>query len=248
MGGGGIMSDENDKFKYLNTPMVLYKGFMEDFQKVMYNVGCFAAYSKGTHISASGKIDEFGGFKLGASHFGLKFIHFEDAYFNGEKLFKKYENESLPYTGISYKTFQEFFFNPKTELQKIELLAFLALKSIQGNKSKVLCSDRFMFGRMDGNSKSIEFPEELESEIIASYWTRRKRDRIINDLQKDWNMKYYSRYMKGFYFSFSDKVTLYDLALYAEERKLGNLERKNSKMQNEARRMALEKVHKVHHY
>ena len=65
---------------------------------------------------------------------------------------------------------------------------------------------------MSGKSNKNEFLQAPDFEF-----TEYKRNKIINKLQLDWGLKYYSRYTRGFYFSF--KMSLEKLITIAESKR-----------------------------
>ena len=58
---------------------------------------------------------------------------------------------------------------------------------------------------------------ESVTDLHSLTFSRFHRDKIILKLEIEWNLKYYSRYTKGFYFGID--TTLQDLIFFAEDRR-----------------------------
>ena len=112
------------------------------------------------------------------------------------------------FVGISTDVFWNFYNNEKTQFEWECLAAFLALKSILGNKTFCKSNNALLYARMSGYESA---------DVNSITLSRFHRDKIILKLELEWNLKYYSRYTKGFYFGFD--TTLQDLIFFAEDRR-----------------------------
>lgn len=126
----------------------------------------------------------------------------------GAELLTAFE-ESKVYVGINTDVFWNFYKTEKSDFEWECLVAFLALKSILGNKSYSKTNNGLLYARMSGNESS-------KDEHCLTF-SRFHRDKIILKLETDWNLKYYSRYTKGFYFGID--VSLKDLIFNAESKR-----------------------------
>ena len=181
--------------KYFNFPISILNRPLNRTNLVFEDIIHFALYEIGRdyHGTKSEKI------KYAMSVLDIKNAKTSD--FNlGRDL--AYEHSSSARTGISHSMLWEFYKNEeKTKLDLICLRAFLALKSIIGNKIFAKTNYELMFSRIIGrNAINLEF---MDSDIWSFYSKRRQREKIINNLQDNWHLKYYSYYTRGFYVSFN---------------------------------------------
>ena len=126
----------------------------------------------------------------------------------GAELLAAYE-ESKVFVGISTDVFWNYYKTQKSDFEWECLIAFLALKSIVGNKSYCKSNNALLFARISGNESS----KDDHSLTLTEY----HRNKIIFKLETEWNLKYYSRYTRGFYFGIN--VTLQELIFEAESKR-----------------------------
>jgi len=228
------MADE----KYFNFPIQLLKGFLVDSGKVLSDIANYAVYAHSTSLEYN---EELSAFRSAASFYNIKFGKPVHAFDNGKELYEEYSEDS-PMVGITLSMYWDFNKDNKSEVQKLHLLGFLALKSILGNKTFCKTDNRMLFSRMDGQVKKLEFwqlSEEMykycSTKHKANYWAPKIRAEVYR-----WEMKSYSVRTHGFYISL--KLSIDDLVFEAEKRKLKykELEQKNE-IQN-ARAKALERL------
>lgn len=93
-----------------------------------------------------------------------------------------------------------------------------------------------MLSRMNGNTHTIKNLDELSPQIRA-YANEYRINKIKTALQKSWGLKYYSRYTRGFYFSF--KLAIDILVLEAEKRRKNTWEKQNKHETSEAQKKAI---------
>lgn len=118
----------------------------------------------------------------------------------------------------------------KTEFHIIQLLAFLAIKSILGigknqPKAKQIKWD-YIYNRMAGREsiKKTRLPPYIEK-----YRTRRLRTKLVKALQDHWNLKYYATQLGKFnppWFSFAND---FDIVEFAEKWKEDKRAKKQKK-------------------
>ena len=183
------------KFKYVTFPIFLIKGMFEDPKTAISNIFCYVSYA----ISKKADFNY---------HLGATFENPESAFSTGEKLFESMP-ENAPQTSIQKEMLFDYYNNKKSEFEIACFLVFTALKSIIGRKPYCKTNKALIHSRMFGFRAFKEMPEHLEG-MELKYSTRRRMDRIINELELNWNLKTYSRYTRGLFVSF--KLTLEELA------------------------------------
>ncbi len=90
------------------------------------------------------------------------------------------------------------------DTERVMWLAFLAMKSIVGNKGYCKTNDLMLFARMNGRSKAFASEADLKANshpLIASYYTRKKRGTIRRKLAAEFHTATYSHHDRGYYAS-----------------------------------------------
>ena len=108
------------------------------------------------------------------------------------------------HAGITKATVRDFLTNPKTATDVAVLCAFLAIKSIVGQRAYARITKDLLLCRMAGHDKpGAPLPKEVEQ------WGNRKRwDHIKKELKERYNVAIYTG--RGLYFS--TRLSLGDLA------------------------------------
>lgn len=182
--------------KYLNFPVRLLCDAFADIRVVMEKVLNYAGYVHARKLEHGNKTKRM----LDAGeYFGIKWGNADFCYGIGEDIFNSLPG-NLPHVGINIKMDFDFYKNPKTPDEVAVLLAYLAIKSIIGNKPYIKLTNDFLIARMAGCATIAELPNPLPLPL-ADYATRRKLDKIKFELQTAWNVNIYSRYVRGFYAS-----------------------------------------------
>ena len=150
-------------------------------------------------------------FKQCIDDWGWSIIGVEKVFNESEKVYTTFQDSNI-FSGISKDIYRDFLNNEKSDFDWECLCAFLALKSIIGNKEYAKTDNALLYARMSGKSNKNEFLQAPDFEF-----TEYKRNKIINKLQLDWGLKYYSRYTRGFYFSF--KMSLEKLITIEESKR-----------------------------
>jgi len=168
---------------------------------------------------------------------GIKFGDINQALKKGKILYDSI-SENAPRTSISIDMIFEFYKYEKSEFEIVCFLAFSALKSIIQTASYKKITNDYLLCRMSGISKN----DGTINPMLKKYSSRYQLNKIKNELQLYWGLKYYANRTRGFYASFN--MTLKDLAVEAE-RKNRKYKLKRLKEQiNDARREATEQVMK----
>jgi hypothetical protein len=131
----------------------------------------------------------------------------------------------------------------KTQFEIVQLVSFLAIKSILGEKKYVKTNFEMILSRMMGQStpdaKEIEMlPIELYR-IFTLYSNRYHREKLMEALQLNWNVVFYSNHMRGLYCSIDNRMKLDELAIIAESKKLAAKRAKLRFNKIEAKKKAL---------
>ncbi|MEN5133246.1 hypothetical protein [Elizabethkingia anophelis] len=207
------MKEEN----YFNFPVMMLKGIWDaDNDKRNSFLSDILYYHIAKHAQKLPEMDfeetEEEKFKRSAIFWGVNLNgNLNKKMVRGYELLDLYQDTKV-LTGINMGIFWQFYNDYKTDLEWHSLIVYLSLRSILGRKKYCKSNNDLLFSRMNGNVSKINsnnFP-------ITEY----HRKKIIENLELNWGLKYYSRYMRGFYFGFD--IELEDLIFLAE-----NLKQKN---------------------
>ena len=107
---------------------------------------------------------------------------------------------------------------------KVVWLAFIALKSILGNKTYCKTNDLMLFARMNGLVRAYSSEEDLlehSHPVIANHYTRRKRETLRKRLAEEFHIKCYSYHDRGYYItrrlSFEKLMELVELSRHQKK-------------------------------
>lgn len=212
-----------------NFPISMLQGFMINSDSVMSKILDFVLFS-------TCKDQEELDMESAADRMGVSFGNLMGAYAEGESLYNSYSDEGYPWTGMSHDLFWKFYKKDRSDLDKATLLAFLAIKSLIGQKPyyKVTNQD-VIFKRMAGHKEKDKFylPKE-----IKNFTTRSRFNRIKLELKEHWNVVIYANHVRGMYISTT--MSLEELAFHAEKNKLKTRQKLQSNAAEEARKKAIE--------
>ena len=116
----------------------------------------------------------------------------------------------------------DFRDNPRTEFEQAQLLAFIAINSIIGTKKYTKTNKKLIISRMFGFASYTKMIEKELSEIQMKYLKRYHFDKLIQELELNWNVCTYSNKMRGIYISLKIKFPLSELIAVAERKKKSN--------------------------
>lgn len=203
---------------YFNFPIVLLQGFMSDSRKCLYDVFSYCVFD----FMQNNSEDEMKEF------FGISKYNKDRVLQYGKQLYDSINNEA--FTGLSVSLFWQFYNEYKTDMDKITLLAYLAIKSIVGKRpfAKVT-NQNLIYRRMAGYT---HIQGALPEEILA-YCTRRKFENIKTDLKEYYNVSFYAYYTRGRYIS--TQLDFETLCKVAEKQRLTNRMRQQKLAEKEAR-------------
>tara|TARA_B110000114_G_C15077903_1_gene392670 strand:+ start:1501 stop:2190 length:690 start_codon:yes stop_codon:yes gene_type:complete len=226
--------DDDLKYRYFNFPIVLLEGFLEDKVECLRNILCYSMY---VHTRSTFGDDITDMMEEGAEYYGVKLGDPSEVYSTGESLHNSIDNK-CPKVGISTSVYWDYRNNDKTEFELVTLLGYLAIRSILMNKAYCKVTNKYWFARMDGKAKSCE-RNEL-SKPLQKYFTDYQAPKIKTELQLNWNLIEYSRYVRGFYVSY--KMSLEDLAFQVEKKKKSTKMKQLKQKKKEATEKALSKL------
>ncbi len=205
---------------YYNFPVTVMAGFMDDPGAAMRRAIAWATYEQTKRM----KTIERGRDRL---YFALKDMDYEvedqEEWYNfcGET----YRYYKGPRTGISRKMYFEVYnvgYLPTRD--KVLFLAFLAAKSIVGDKPYRITCNRQMCARMNGRATTYASEEEMREQShpwICAYFTRKRWPRMREDMEKQYRVATYSqKNMRGY--AVSMKMPLTKLAAAVERKRAKN--------------------------
>lgn len=222
--------------RYFNFPVTLLQDAFYDIRSTMNNIMNYAGYARAKELSRGDKTKRMND---AGDYLEIEFGNALQSFKNGKILFESTPPNS-PMTGINSRTCFDFFNNHKTEFKIAVLLAFLAFKSIIGNKKYSCITNNFLLSRMGGFSSTVGLDKLPET--LIKYSTRWKLDKIKVELCDKWNLAIYGYRIKGFYCSL--KLTTEGLAEVAEEKRFNYKLKKHKGQQAEARKKAIENLYK----
>lgn len=155
-----------------------------------------------------------------------------------------YKNYKGARTGLSQSQYWELreCFSSMLDEEKVVWIAFLAVKSILGNKVHCKTNDFLLFARMNGLSSAYSSDTELKVKshpVPASFYTRRKRETLRRILADKFHMAIYSNHDRGYYIS--TKLSLNKLAEVVESNRKSTIKTHKQKLAD-ARALALAKL------
>jgi hypothetical protein len=149
------------------------------------------------------------------------------------------DNEVMPMIGIHILL--HFRDNDKTENEIAQLLAYIGIRSILGQKKYMKTNKQHIIARMFGYS-SVKVLQDAESnELMKKYSTRYHYEKIIKSLAVEWNVCTYSNRTRGIFVSIAINFPLVKLIEIAEQKKRSKREADYLKMKRDAIDKAMKK-------
>lgn len=190
---------------YYNAPCGLYIGFLEDdmsrrrvLEDVLY-FACYKEYLKHTDIKDEEKRFQRVLDILNCSG-GIRMQIIE----RGKSLASLHSKE--PYFSINKETYWDFHDHYKSDEECAMLMAYLALKSICGQRQWAKTNKAMWLSRADGKSRP-EWKKEKGEKVLAvsnglvKYRTNYGIRRLKSLLYEYYNVSFYSKSVHGFCFS-----------------------------------------------
>jgi len=243
LGNDPIISAEKTnitaKAEYLNVPIQLLSGFLENTKHSIRNIYYYSLYAHFIKIEKGTDKEKY---RDTCNWLNFQEIDREETLRLGKILYEKFQNS--PMTGIDRNLYSEYNKLDKSDFDKACFLAFHSLKSIAGNKTFQKADNKFMWARMDGKVKTINEVTEL-SESLRFYAQEYQTLKIKRELQENWGLIYYAQHTRGFYFSF--KLELKPLIREVMKRKLKTAESQRISKLHAIERQVLDKLQNVNH-
>ena len=205
------------KATYLNIPIPLLSGFLDDSRSSIRNIYYYSLYAHFIKITKGSDKEKY---KESCEYLNFQIVDREENLRLGKALYSKYQN--APMTGIDRDLYSEYNTMEKSDFEKACFLAFHALKSIAGNKTFQKTDNKLLWARMDGKVKSIKDLSEL-SERLRFFTQEYQTLKIKRELQENWGLIYYAQQTRGFYISF--RLDLKSLIIEAMKRKRKSIEK-----------------------
>ncbi|MCE1197354.1 MAG: hypothetical protein LWW85_00170 [Marinilabiliales bacterium] len=216
-GSTGMGSELTVKADYINIPVQLLAGFLDDTRGVIRNVYYYALYSRYIQTEKGTDKDRY---KMACLYYGFQETDREENLKKGKYLYDRFQH--APMTGIERSLFSEYNRGDKSEFDKACFLAYHALKSIVAGKIFQKSDNKLLWARMDGKVKTIQDVSEL-SDRLRFYTQEYQTLKIKRELRDNWGLVYYAQHTRGFYVSF--KLDLKSLILEAMKRKKKSVEK-----------------------
>ena len=209
--------DTTSKAEFINIPVQLLAGFLEDSRICIRNIYYYSIYA---HFIKQTKGSIRKKYKVACDWLNFQELDCEENLRQGKYLFERYQN--VPMTGINRNLYSDYNKLEKSDFEKACFLAFHAFKSIVGNKTYQKADNKLLWSRMDGKVKAVRDASEL-SEKLRFYTQEYQTLKIKRELQENWGLVYYAQQTRGFYVSF--KLDLKSLITEAMKRKRKTIEK-----------------------
>jgi hypothetical protein len=146
----------------------------------------------------------------------------EDLSFCVKEIYKRLEANE-PVATVKLNMIIEFRDNDKSESEVMQLLMYLAIRSILGKKRYCKTNFGLIIARAFGyrDCKSVN-PNIKASRLFKKYSNRYHYDQVLARLELSWYVVTFSRGVRGLYVGMQSKITLTELISVAAEAKASN--------------------------
>lgn len=130
--------------------------------------------------------------------------------------------EHEPYPSINKDLVFDFRDNNKTEFELMQFAFYIAFRSIIGKQEYCRTNKKMILSRALGYCNITQFSQENNSIINSLYAKYNKRyhfRNVLNQLELKWGIITYSYHIRGMYVGLREKITLDDMAFFAERNK-----------------------------
>lgn len=225
---------KNNDYRYFTFPICLLNDAFDNIKMVCDNIMDYAIYKHSLKMELGTEKDRM---QAALKYYAIKPGDLKRMTDNG-KMLNNSIPERNPLTSINTNMIFDFYKNYKTEFDISCFLAFAAIKSILGKKDYCKTNKELIIARIFGynsindlqysNIKPDRYNKDKTKkyELFLKYSKRYQIDKILNQLQTDWNLRLFSSHCRGFYLSFG--LSLEQLAKI-------NIEAKKSTKLNELR-------------
>ncbi len=212
-----------DNERYFNFPICFLPGLITDLNATLDDIAAYAIYK---HLNKhhyeyreiwfqSIPTDTLITYLVDVADYFYYLLEDALTLYERGKLLADSIPEKSPHCGINIEIFYSYREGYKTDFDKACLVAFLAIKSILGNREYCKMTNQFLISRMAGNKKVVPL-DEIHPAVLK-FTTEYQLNKIKVHLRSSWHLNYYATRMRGFYVSF--QLHLKWLVRYAEEAK-----------------------------
>lgn len=211
---------------YFNFPISIIATYQDDPKGTIQNIYKFclyehylelAEYENSSRLTNNSDLERF---RLSLSHYNFNTQTNDHAFSLSKNTYETFIKYKCARTGIKYSIIDRYDYEfENIGFDEVCFLMFAGLKSILGNSSYKKTNKKLLFNRMLGKNKSDIEIDDLPY-FIKKYTSEYQFTKIIQELEINWNLKYYSRHMRGFYFSFT--LDIRQLITTAERNKESN--------------------------
>ncbi len=180
----------------------------------------------------------------------FEFLEFNRNFDNCLKKGKQIEKQiplGNPFPMINKELLLNFRKNDKTEFEIAQFLAYISIRSILGTKSYCRTNKAMIVSRMFGYASKNHLPNKMNprlQNLYEKYSNRYHIDKVIQNLELNWNIITYSNNIRGLYVANGNKISIDDLVLIAEKKKKQNRVKALKAEKNQAREKALQQLNK----
>ena len=204
---------------YYNVPCTLFRNYLKnDFcrEQVLFDVLTYAVYSEYLRLQDE-VFDEAEGFDMACKNMGCKNRSMEQVLTDGKSLFESGKGEA--FVSLDSDKYWKQVNEDMTHEERAMFLAWMALKSIQGNKPFAKTCNAMWLSRMDGYSRMRKpsfRAKNTFSEPVEKYNSKYKCSRLRALLFKYYQVSSDADGVRGFYFSTSMDMNRFVATLKAE--------------------------------
>jgi hypothetical protein len=158
---------------------------------------------------------------------------------------------SEPFPMVNIDLLFAFRDNPKSEIEIAQFTAFISVRSILGVKPYCRTNKEMIVCRMFGYASKKQLPNQMKpklKELFDKYSIRYHIDKVLQCLELNWNIRTYSKNMRGLYVAVKNKISIDNLALIAERKKKLNQIKALKAEKNQAKEKALQQLNKEQHF
>lgn len=151
-----------------------------------------------------------------------------------------------PWPMISKDILFRYYTHDKQPWELEQFAAYIAVGSIIGKQTYCRTNKQFILSRMLGFVKYKDIPEKpnpIVSDLIKKYSTRYWMDKLLQQLELNWEIKIYNNNMHGLWIG-NSKISIEALVLAAETKKQANRIEKLKQQKIEAKNKALQQLNK----
>jgi hypothetical protein len=198
----------------LTFPIEFLEEAFTDIQKVCDNIFDYAIYTYSLKLEKVSD-SELEAMKKAAEYYDIVLGDAQRAFNNGYALYSEYGSK-IAKASIDKDIVFDFYRSKKTEFEIAVFCAFCATKSILGAKTYCKTNKVLIHARMFGLNNAAPL-KEGKNKIQEKYFKRYNFDRLMKELQFNWDLRLISNHCRGFYISY--ELGIQDLAIISEKAK-----------------------------